>query len=784
MDMIKNYLKASIRNLIRHKAYTLINVLGLGVGLATCILIMLWAIDEWKFDRFHDNSDRIYSVLIHNTYPDGEIKTHGATPANLARVIAQEIPEVEQVARTSMQTELLFKHEENSLLEHGIYAEAALFDIFNFPLVKGGDGNRNSIAISEKFAKKLFGDQDPIGMVLEVDQKHQMMVNKVFNDIPANSTLQFDFVLPFEIYLEENPWTQHWQSGGTRTYVSLHPSKDAKATNLKLSSLISRNCSDCTSSPFLFQYSRSRLYSKFQDGKEAGGKIEQVVLFCFIGFLILVMACINFINLATARATTRGKEVGVRKVIGAGKSSLRLQFFIESTILSLLALGISIVLVNFLLPYFSEITGKTITWSDFDNNLLVGICILTMICALLAGAYPAFFLSSFKPIAVLKGGKTPSLTGSGLRKSLVVVQLMASVILVIGSLTVYNQLDFISKKDLGYGKENIIVIDPQQEVLRNPEVFKQELFDFPGIESAGFVGSDILTVPITTDEISWPGKPEGSTVFFKILRCDHDFLPTMGIPLVAGRNFSLEQPETPQYLINRKAAELMGIKAEEAIGMELDVWQGMGPVIGVTADFHNNSLRDEIEPMVFLYSTDVGFHYYIKTNPAYALDLTLAHIETKLKKLSPDHPFHFRFLDEAFDREYQMEKVLGKLSLGFTIVAVLIVCLGLFGLSSLAAAKRVKEMGIRKVLGASTGQLWILLSKDFAILTSIGLLFGLPISLYTAQNYLSGFAYHTTLGFEVYFYTAIGLMGIALLTVTFQSLKTALTNPVDSLRNE
>ncbi len=788
INMIKNYLKTSFRNLYRHKGYTLINILGLGIGLATCMLILLWAIDEWKYDGFHDKSDRIYSVLINNTYPDGEIKTHGATPSILAEAIEQEIPEVEMVSRTSMNEKLLLKHGEISFLENGIYAEPALFEIFSFPILKGTmeslKGNRNTIAISEKLAEKLFGDKDPIGMAVETNQQHQFQVGSVFADIPSQSSIQFDFVLPFEVFLAENPWSHHWQSGGTRTYVALHPDSDVEEANLKFSTLVSSNCSACNSSPFLFQYSRTRLYSKFENGQEAGGKIEKVVLFCLIGLIILAMACINFTNLATARASTRGREVGVRKVIGSRKSGLILQFLSESVILSFMALVISLLLVNFLLPYFSEVTGKNITWRDLDYLFLAGAGLLTLTCGLMAGAYPAFFLSSFKPISILKGGNAPMLTGSRLRKSLVVIQLAASVTLIIGSLAVYSQLDYITKKDLGYEKENVIIIDPDQEVLKSPEVFKKELLDFQGIQRAGFVGNDILTIPITTDEVTWTGKPEGSTTFFKLLRCDQDFLPTLGIPIVAGRNFPSEQSQTPSYLLNKKAIDMMGINAEEAIGMELAVWNGKGQVIGVTEDFHNNSLREDIEPMVYMYSTDVGFHYYIKTRAGYTMDECLAHIEKTLKKLSPDHPFEYSFLDEAFERGYQMEKVLGKLSLGFTVVALLIVCLGLFGLSSFAAAKRVKEMGIRKVFGASPGQLWALLCRDFALLTSVGLLIGLPIAWYMAKAYLSGFAYHTTLGIEVYLYTVIGLLGIALLTVTFQSLKAALINPVDSLRDE
>ncbi|MCH7408940.1 ABC transporter permease [Belliella sp. DSM 111904] len=748
---------------------------------------MLWILDEWKFDRFHSKSDQIYAVMINNTYPDGDIRTHGATSSKLAEAISQEIPEIELIARTSMSTDLQIKFEENLFLENGIYAEPSFFDIFSFPYSKGGNSdiskNQSTIAISEKLANKLFGDQNPIGKFVEVN-KSLLTVDKVFSNIPTHSSLQFDFVLPFESFLTENPWADHWKSGGTRTYVTLQSENDAVSTNLKLSNLISKNCPDCNSTPFLFQYSRTRLFSKFKNGHEAGGKVENLVLFGLIGLIILVMASINFTNLATARASTRGKEIGVRKAIGSGRAKLVIQFLLEAVILSFMALAISLVLVKLLLPAFNEITGKNITWRALDHLFLLGSVLLTLLCGLLAGVYPAFFLSSFKPVAIMKGNYSSLLKGANLRKSLVIFQLVSSVTLIVCSLTIYKQLDYITKKDLGYTKENIIIIDPQQEVLSNPEIFKQELLNFPGIQSAGFAGSDILTVPITTDEISWAGKPEGSTAFFKLLRCDSDFLSTMDIPLVAGKNFSMGTPQTSMYLINQKATELMGINADDAIGMELDVWQGTGQVIGVTEDFHNNSLREDIEPMVFLYATDVGFHYYIKTTAGYDTDEILNHIDKTLKKISPDHPFNYRFLDEAFESSYHMEKVMGKLSVGFTIVAMLIVCLGLFGLASFTAAKRIKEMGVRKIFGASTSQLWVLLSKDFATLTSIGLLIGLPIAWYIARSYLSGFAYHIHLELGVYLFTALGLMAIALLTVTFQTLKVALNNPVHSLRDE
>lgn len=787
--MISNYFKVSLRNIIRHKSYSLINVVGLGVGLATCLLIFLWIHDEWKFDRFHSNSERIFTVMLNNTYADGSISSYGATPVNLAEVIKSDIPEVEIVSQTSMDAELLLKSGDKAFLQNGIYSDPGLFQIFSFPVVKGDKvyplANRKVIAISESLSKKLFGSADPIGKFILVNGKHELTVGSVFLDVPSNSSIKFDFVLPFDLFKEENPWTRNWQSGGSRTYVALHEEADLDATNQKISNLIKKNCAECTSTPFLFQFTKSRLYNKFENGQIAGGRIDQVWLFSVIGILILVMACINFMNLATARSTTRSKEIGIRKAIGAGKTGLVKQFLLESMVLSFFGLLVAIALVSLILPYFNELTEKNISLENTDSIILFGVVILTLACGLLAGSYPAFFLSSFRPVAVLKGDSGSQLKGTTLRKSLVVGQLALSTILIICSLAVYKQIGFISNKNLGYQKEQIIVIDAQESILKNHGAFKNDLQNFVGIESVGLGGSDILSIPITANDISWNGKSENDNITFKILRCDEDFLPTMGIPFVTGSNFSPDQnPENPKYIINRKAMEVMGISQDEIIGSELEAWHGLGQVIGVTEDFHNNNLRENIEPMVFLYSPNLGFHYYVRTNPNSGMEETLSHIEAMMKKYSPDYPFEYTFLDEAFQREYQMEQVIGKLSMGFTGIAVLIACLGLFGLSSFSASKRVKEMGIRKVMGASSGQLILLLGKDFFRLVFIGVLLGFPLAWYFSKMYLAEFAFHTQLSVWAYLFTTMSLLGIALLSVTYQSMKAALSNPVDSLRNE
>jgi ABC-type antimicrobial peptide transport system permease subunit len=787
--MLENYIKVSFRNIVRQKSYSLINIIGLSIGLATCLLILLWAHDEWKYDKFHNNPERIFSVMLNNTHGDGSISTYPATPVRMANAIQNEIPEVEFITQTSMNADLLLKTEDNSYLQNGIYSDNGLFQIFTLPILKGDNSapisNRNSISISQSLSQKFFGNQDPIGKTLQVDGKHDLMVSSVFSDLPSNSSIQFDFVLPFERFKEENPWTESWQSGGSKTYVALHQDANFESANLKVSNLIKKNCPECTSVPFLFQFTDSRLYNNFENGQVAGGRIDQVWLFSLVGILILVMACINFMNLATARSTTRSREIGVRKAIGSGRIGLVKQFLVESTMLSLLGLAVAIVLVSLILPFFNELTDKNISLESFNPVIIIGVLLLTLCCGLLAGSYPAFFLSSFKPVAVLKGDSGSQLKGSGLRKVLVIGQLAVSTILIIGSLAIYKQIEFISNKNLGYQKEQIIVIDPQESILKSPEAFKSELVQFGGIESVGFAGSDILSIPITADDILWEGKSETEKITFKILRCDEDFLQTMKIPLIAGSNFSTDQnPENPKYIINRKAMEDMGIGMDEIIGTELEAWNGKGQVIGVTEDFHNNSLRENIEPMVFMYSKNIGFHYYIRTNPDYSMEDVLSHLEATMKKYSPDYPFGYTFLDEAFGRQYQLEKVIGKLSMGFTAIAILIACLGLFGLASFSASKRVKEMGIRKVMGASTSQLMLLLGGDFFKLVLIGVLSGFPLAWYFSKTYLAEFAFHTQLSAGAYLITTVSLLGIALLSVFFQSIKVALSNPVESLRNE
>lgn len=783
--MWKNYLKTSFRNLLRQRGYTLINVLGLTSGIAVSIFILLWILDEVSYDRFLSKGDRIYSVMVNSTLPDGTISTHPVPPARLKDVLLDEIPEIEIATRYSFETAMLVKNQNEGFNETGIFADSAFFRVFSFPFSKGAAENHaqelNSIVISEALAEKFFTGENPIGKTLSLNQKLELTVAGVFENVPENSSLQFDFVVPFNLYLKENPWMQNWQAGGSRTAVLL--AENSENPDSKISGLIRSNCAECTSVPFLFPYQKLRLQGEFENGVNAGGRIQQVYLFGAVALLILLMACINFINLATARAGTRGREVGIRKSIGANRGELILQFVLESVLLSWIALIFAVLLVQLLLPYFNDLTGKAVSLELENPIFLLSLVTITLLTGLLSGSYPALVLSGFDPIKVLKGDSQSLLSGSELRRVLVVVQFAASAILVVGSIAVHQQITFISKRNLGFERENILVIDQNEGIVKNYAGIKNDLLQLPGVNSIAFGGNSIFTVPITTSDPVWPGKPEQSTVNFKIYRSDESFLPTLNIPILKGRNF-LGPSDASNYLINKKAAEVMGLDPETAVGTELEMWNGKGQIVGITEDFHNDNLKLDIAPMIFMYSEHLGSHYFLKVSGQASLPSVMEQVGAVFQKHNPDYPFEYSFLDEVFNREYESEQVIGKLSLAFTSIASLISALGLFGLASFTAERRTKEMGIRKVLGASAGSLSLLLCKDFAVLVVTSLLVGFPLAWYFVEQFLAGYTFHAEIPWTLYLLTGFLMLGLTFISVAYQTVKAAWSNPVNSLQNE
>jgi ABC-type antimicrobial peptide transport system permease subunit len=786
--MIKNYFKIAIRSLVKHRTYSLTNILGLTVGLAACISIFLWVLDEISFDRFHSKAGRIYKVMINDIYPDGRMETYDAPTVKIGDALRGNIPEIEKVAQTSWNEEMLIKYGEKKFNETGLYADSTLFTMFSFPILIGDKNNPlsniSSISISENLAHKLFSNENPIGKTLNINHASDFTVTSVFKDVPGNSSLQFDFIISFERWKNENTWANHWRSGATQAFVMLKPKSDFNSTDVKVRKLIKSNCSDCNREAFLYSFSDLYLHGKFVNGKNTGGRMGKVVLFGCIALIILAMACFNFTNLATARASTRNREIGVRKSIGASRLSIGLQFIGESILISFLSLFLAIFLVTLFLPLLNEITGKSLYLNYTHPVLITGIVGIALLCGILAGLYPAFYLSSFKTSTILKNNTLSVKGGVGIRKLLIVTQFTVSIVLIIGSIVIYKQLGYILKKDLGFNKESIIVVPQREGLSKNHSPFKADLLQIPTVKNVAFVGSNLFRVPITTTDPVWPGKPVNSSIVFKVLRCDEGFIPAMSIKLVAGRNFTNTKSDSSNYIINEKAMLAMGLTKQNAIGTTLEMWNGKGAIIGLTDDFVNGNLHQATEPLILMFTTTNGFNYYIKNIEGANINQTLSGIEAITKKYAPDDLFEYSFLEDSYNKEYQAESILGKLSLGFTLVAVIICCLGLLGLATFAAEQRTKEIGIRKALGASVPDIVVLLSKDFVRLVLVAIILAIPTAYYFMHQWLQDFAHRINIGWVAFVAAAVAAILIASITVSFQAIRAALANPVKSLRTE
>jgi putative ABC transport system permease protein len=782
--MLKNYFITMVRNFYRHFGYTTINVAGLAVGLATAIFIFLWVSDELSYDGFHKNKETLYRVFHNSQYTDGSVETYVSTCAPLAEAIKSEIPEVEYAVRSDWGSEYLFEYKEKSFMEKGLWADRDFFKMFTFPIIKGnstGLPEGNNIAISQSLASKYFPNEDPIGKVFRIAQKYDMNITAVFEDVPKNSSMKFDFVLPFDVYYKERDWLKHWGNSSNQTYVKLREGASVAGVNKKMDAIIKKNCKDCPVNPFLHLYKDYRLYSRFENGKVAGGRIEYVRAFSIVAIFILIIACINFMNLATARSATRSREVGVRKAIGAQRKGLILQFIGESLIISFVSLLVAITLVEIGLPLFNGLTGKNITLDYSDPLVMLGLLSITIIAGVLAGSYPAFFLSSFKPVTVLKSNSQSLVTGGGLRKSLVVFQFAISIVLICGSIIVNEQINFIRTKNLGFNRENVVTLNILGKLEKNVDAFKAEALQHPGVVAISAGQHNPFDVQNTTSDPVWPGKPEGEIIPFKAIVSDADFIPTMGFTILEGRNFMPTKADTNNYIVNEAAVRAMGLK--NPVGSELEMWYGKGQIIGVIKDFHNEDFRGTIDPLIFVYYPENAWRLFVRLDGKNTEE-ALAHLKAVYKKFEPSYPFVYSFLDDQFDDLYKTEQTTGRLAVCFTVIAIFISCLGLFGLASFTAERRTKEIGVRKALGASVFDLVALLCKDFTKLILLALVVGCPIAFYLMSQFLEQYIYHTELSGWIFLITGVSILLIALVTVIFQSARAALANPVTSLRTE
>lgn len=794
--MLKNYLKTAFRNLWRHRAFSFINIMGLTVGLTACFLIFLFVRFELSYESFHPKVDRLYRLVADIKTPTEVINASGvswAVPPNLPK----EFPEVETTVRFSRESILIRKGDVKFQEEKTAFADSAFFHAFGFSLIKGNPQTALkdpfTIVLSETAVKKYFGKEDPMGQTMQITgDNHPAIVTGVMKDMPQNSEIQAEVLISMATNTQKlNPGLdERWASYSATSWVLLKPGTDPMALQKKIPAFLEKRNGEQMKkfqmfvTIFLEPIRDVHLYSTRDDSKS--GKIHQVYIFSIIAAFILLIACINFVNLTTARSTERAKEVGIRKVVGAGKQQLIWQFIGESVIISLIAFLFSLLLAALLLPGFNQLAGKIISPGIFSD--LSGIFILLLAAVsigVLAGSYPALVLSSFRPIVVLKGRFATGTRGIILRKGLVIAQFSISITLIIATLIVYNQMKYMRSHDLGFDKDRMLIIETMGDPAQ--ESFKQTILGLPGVKSASlasaFPGGGWNTAYSEVENRNGDMQIANLDLFF----VDFDYLPQYKIKMLAGRGFSkdfLGTDTTQAMVVNETAARLFGYSSpEQAIGKRFKQWGREGKIIGVMKDFHYFSLQSIIKPLTM--RIEQGSYYHISVNLSGAdLKGTIATIESKWKTVVQNRPFSYFFLDDNFDKQYQSEDRFGKLFLNFAVLAIFISCLGLLGLASYSTMQRTKEIGIRKVMGASVQNIINLLSRDFLKLVIISFVVAAPLAWFFMHRWLNDFAYRTAIGWWVFIIAAVLAILIAVATVSFQAIRAAVANPVKSLRAE
>lgn len=787
--MIKNYFKTAWRNLLKNKMFSLINISGLALGMTCSLLIMLWLKDEIRKDKFHENDKRLYRVM-ENQFYSGDISTFESTPGILAENIVKDIPEIEMASQFLWEEEPLFTVGNTFDKEKGRYAQRDFLRMFSYKLLKGNAATAldrpDAVVLSKKLAKKYFKDENPLGKLIRIDTKDNVIVTGVLDELPQSSSLKFDFLMSFEVWRNKNDWAKEWGNNGPRCYALLSKNASVDKVNAKIKHYIKTKEKDSNVELFLQNFGESYLYSNWENGKQAGGRIEYVKIFSIVANIIMIIACINFMNLATARSLKRAREIGVRKVVGASKRQLMGQFIGESLLVSFLAMCVSLGIVLLLLPTFNSLTGKELSVSFADSSFIVLILGLIVVTGLLSGSYPALFMSSLKPIVVLKGLLKFKPGATYFRKGLVVFQFALSIVLILGMIVIYRQIDYIHNKNLGFRKEDLLYMPLEGELQKTFMTFKQELLKQPGIKSISSAQSNPLEVGSSTAGVRWPGKDTTKLILFSANPVTFDYVKTMGIQLVDGRDFSPEYSlDTNNYLLNEAALKKIGYK--DPVGKELTMWGDKGTIIGVMKDFHHNSLHVPIDPLIIRLFKNSWKTYWgnilIRTEKGKTKE-AIASMEKVFRQFNPGFPFRYYFTDEEMLKNYKAEQTVSKLSRYFSFLAIFISCLGLFGLVTFTAEQRVKEIGIRKVLGASVSGIVRMLSRDFLILVLIAAMIAFPVAWWAMNRWLGDFAYRIDIGWWVFVVAGIAALLIALLTVSFQAIKAAIANPVKSLRTE
>ncbi len=781
--MFKNYLKIALRNIIRHKGYSFINILGLAIGMACCILIMLWIQYELSFNKMHEKLDSIYLVRCWEQYGVERMPGQG-TPPILGRTLKAEFPEVVNSALINNGLhEFLIQYENKKFKDHIQLAEPTVFEIFTIPFVKGNSKDAFSdphvMVMAEKTAQKYFGNESPIGRIVTLENRYEFKVVGVIEDIPYNSTIDFAIWIPIEFTREiyRPNYLDTWYNLAFRTYVQLAENVSYQEFNQKIANRIRQSDPNTILEPFLYPF--KDVYLKLW------GRLDQVKIFGVIALFVLIIACINFMNLTTARSARRTKEVGLRKVVGAQRKHLVRQFFGESILLTIISLALAIFFVELFLPVFRQMTQRPLELHYLKNlPALMGIMGIAIVTGIISGSYPALFLSSFQPVQIFTGLRFSSSKGSSFRKILVVTQFALSIILIIATTVVYNQVHFMRNKKLGLNKEQILYLPVEGNLGENIETVKNELLKNPAIQSISLVSDAITGIYWNGQDWQWQEKDPNVNPLITYFQVDADFLKTFQIEMANGRFFTEESKNQAVVVINERLAQIMNL--ETAAGNQIYRGDISLEIIGIVKDFHFKPVHEgEIGPIMIFNNPDIRPYRYMYLK-IYSKDIpqTIAFIKDVATKFNPNYPFEYHFLDEAYDQMYHWIDRTTNIVRTFALLAIFLSCLGLFGLASFMAEQRTKEIGVRKVLGASVPGIVVLLSREFTKWVLIANIIAWPVAYYFMNQWLQDFTYRTKLGWEIFVLSAVLALVVAMLTVSYQAIRTAHMNPVESLRYE
>jgi putative ABC transport system permease protein len=790
--MIKNFFRIAVRNISRHKVFTFINVSGLAIGMAASLLILLWVQDELSFEKYHKNAENIYRVEEDQFY-SGERYHVTVTPHPSGPVWMEKIPEIKEQTRINRLPRMLLRQDDKVFFENSlIAADSGMYRMFSFQMLLGDPmtalGAPNSIVLTQKLAKKYFGEASPIGKTLTLENKYQLTVTGVMKDLPNNSIFTFEGVLPYSFMSEIGATSNSWGNNSIFTYVLLGSNTDLNAVNRKLTDVVLENNPETTTKFVLFPLLDIHLHAQFGFGDNKG-PITAVIIFSLIALFILLIACINFINLSTAKASARGKEIGIKKVAGADQMTMIIQFMMESLLLVSIALILALILVGLSLNLFNNISGKRFLIADLlQMKFIISFIVVGLIAGFVSGIYPALYLSSFKPVTVLRGEAISSKGNGRLRKFLVIIQFTLSILIATSAIFLYRQLKFLQEKDLGFDKENLICIPMAANMKPKYYSLKNELQKETLIQGVTSSRTNPVRIGSNSGGASWDGKDPEKQVLIGNNAIDYDYLKTMKMELVGGRDFSKDYPSdivkdtTGNFLVNEEVVKIMGV--DDAVGKNFSFMGFSGTIVGVMKNFHFKGADQPIEPMAFALTDAVWLsNILIRLTPG-NIPESLKSVEKIWKQVIPEYPFEYSFIDQDYENLFRGGTRLSQLLKYFTFLAVIIACLGLYGLSSYSAERRTNEIGIRKVMGAGSFTVIYSLSKEFLGLILISIVIAMPLGWIIVKNLLKQFAYRIDMSILVFAVIAVGAVVIAMLTVSFQAFKATGINPAEALKVE